>query len=348
MGLFGDREKRRGSGMGSPLIMALIIAAAGFVMSLIPKEQNPATGSKQALSMPNPIPPIQLEFQTKEGEKLQAVFLPEKGMNLISFKRGDLEVIDQSTRDLFEERYAGLGALIGPHFHHRKTEDILPIKDESIFPHIARVKAKGVQDPFSHGIARYAPWKAEATATSVNARLTGKDLWNGVTLAELEGQDFTMTFEAHLGEQGLSLHLSIVSERDSLVGIHYYYALPGSRGKVISTVQDQVRINRELKPIPSDWNLDSQHRLVFDLKNDADYTFRPYPTVLGGKILLETERYDLQTVYECPNDENCWQLYHPKDASFVCIEPISAKDPLHPLQKTSSLKINLEIIPKSK
>src|SRR5947209_3792431 len=101
---------------------------------------------------------VVLKSQTEKGESMQATFLPEKGMNLVSFKKGNLEVIDQSTLPLFEERFAGLGALIGPHFHRRLPETLPHIADESLFPHIARVKAKGAADPFSHGIGRYAPW----------------------------------------------------------------------------------------------------------------------------------------------------------------------------------------------
>jgi hypothetical protein len=286
---------------------------------------------------------IVLEHQTKQGERLQATFLPEKGMNLISLKKDDLEVIDQSTRNLFEERYAGLGALIGPHFHHRRAELIPPIKDEKLFPHIARVKAKGVQEPFSHGIARYAPWKAEATSTSIKAQLSGKDTWNGVALSALEGQDFNMRLEANLRENGLFLNLSIVSDTASLVGIHYYYSLPQGKGRVSSGVQNLVGIQGDLKPIPSDWHFDSQQHLIFDLDQDADFTFHPYPNPLKGNILLETEKYSLRTLYECSCAENCWQLYHPKDASFVCIEPISARDPRHPNLTVSSLNIHLEI-----
>lgn len=287
---------------------------------------------------------ITLENKTKQGERLQATFWPDKGMNLISFKKGDLEIIDQSTKSLFEERYAGLGALIGPHFHHRRAEVIPIIKDESLFPHIARVKAKGVKEPFSHGIARYAPWKAEATATSIKAKITGKDTWNDIPLSALEGQNFTMTLEAHLREHGLYLELSVVSDTDSVVGIHYYYHLPNGKGRISSTVQNQVRINNQLQPIPTTWPFDSQHHLILDLDADADFNFRPYPDPLKGEILLDTEVYQLRTLYECHCAENSWQLYHPKDASFVCIEPLSAQDPRHPNLTVSSLKIHLEIL----
>lgn len=287
---------------------------------------------------------IRLETKTPQGETLQASFLPEKGLNLISFKKGETEVIEQSTWNLFEERYAGLGALIGPHFHRKKPEIVPKVPDESLFPHIARVKAKGIHDPFSHGIARYAPWKVESSATTLKGILTGKDTWNNVPLSVLEGQNFKIEFHAQLQPTGLTLDLSIVSDTDSLVGIHYYYALPNSQGRVISQVRNQVRIQGELQPIPANWTFDEQQRLIFDLSNEADFTFRPYPNPIEGNILLETETYSLRTRYFCPCEENSWQLYHPADASFVCIEPLSSQDPRHPNLSVSALKIHLEIL----
>lgn len=284
-----------------------------------------------------------LENRTKDGSQLQATFLPEKGMNLISYKKNEIEVIDQSTWNLFEERFAGLGALIGPHFHRRLPETIPTVKDESLFPHIARVKAKGVQEPFSHGIARYAPWQAEWTSTRVKAVLTGKDTWNGISLAELEGQNFKMQFQADLKEDGLFLQLSVVSDTGSVVGIHYYYALPNGKGKVKAKVKNQVIKDGQLQKIPTDWNYDEQHELSVDLTGEADFTFRPYPDPLHAQILLETETYRLKTSYACNCAENSWQLYHPKNASFVCIEPLSAQDPRRPHLTVSGLNIHLEI-----
>lgn len=277
--------------------------------------------------------PIILKNQT-----LSATFLPGQGMNMISYKRGDIEVIDQSTRSLFEERFAGLGALIGPHFHHRKV--IPPVKDPTLFPHIARLK---VAEPFSHGIARYAPWTAEATDTKVTAKITGKDLWNGVPLSELEGQNFTMTYTAELKETGLAIKLSVVSDADSIVGIHYYYRLPNGKGKVMSSIQNYYLDQGQRLPLKPEWNVDGQQRLSFDLTQAADYTFHPFPNPLAAEIILQTDEYKLVTSYKCLSQENCWQLYHPQGATFVCIEPLSAQDPRHPNLTVSSLDINLEI-----
>lgn len=287
---------------------------------------------------------VVLKNQTAQGELLQAIFEPERGMNMVSFKKGNVEVIDPSTSNLFEERYAGLGAMIGPHFHHRKKEIIPSIKDESLFPHIARIKAKGIQEPFSHGIGRYAPWKYENTESSIRAKLTGKDQWQGVNLSELEGQNFTMTYEARLYPTGLEIDLSVVSDTDSCVGIHYYYSLPQKKGSVKAQVQNQLLKDGKQQPIPKEWNYNSQNELTFDLNEEADFTFRPFPNVLQGSILLDAIDYRLKTQYRCHNEENSWQLYHPKQSSFVCIEPVSAADPRHPNLTVSSLKIHLEIL----
>lgn len=289
---------------------------------------------------------IIISNKTPDGELLQASFLPDRGMNMISYKKGEIEIIDQSTRSLFEERYAGLGSLIGPHFHRRHPATISPIQEDFLFPHIARARAKGILDPFTHGIGRYAPWSAQDTPNKVIAILSGKDKWNGIPLSVLEGQDFTMRFEAELNPDGLRINMSVVSDRDSLVGLHYYYALPEKKGKVISDVKNLFHEGEGLDPkqIPSSWDYDSQHMLTYDLSKSADYCFRPFFNPCLGKILLDTGAYRLQTVYESQNEENSWQLYHPENGSFVCIEPFSAQNPRRPNLTVSSISVHLQIL----
>lgn len=288
--------------------------------------------------------PVILKNKTATGKSLQATFFPDKGMNLISYQEDGLEVIDQSTKALFEERYAGLGALIGPHFHHRKTETIPPIKDETLFPHIALLKAKGVQEPFSHGIARYAPWQTKTTDTQIKATLSGKDMWNGVPLSSLEGQNFKMTFDVQLTPEGLILDLSVVSDTASVVGIHYYYNLPNKRGTIISRVKRTIMDANTRKPIPESWSIDEEQKLRYPLSEAVDCTFSPFPDPLEGHIILDTETHQVHTTYQCICEENGWQLYHPADASYVCIEPVSAQDPRHPNLSVSSLRIHLQIL----
>jgi hypothetical protein len=290
--------------------------------------------------------PILLKNFTPSGESLEATYLPEKGMNMISFKKAGFEVIDQSTQAIFDERFAGLGALIGPHFHRRNPQILPKLSEaqEQLFPHIARVKSKGVQDPFSHGIGRYAPWQAKATENQIHAQLTGKDLWNGIPLATLEGQQFTMKFDVILAPDGLHLDLSVVSDMDSVVGIHYYFLLPQSKGIVTSDVQPFYLDQNEKKALPKEWNFSSQHTLKYDLTTSTDYTFYPFPDPLKGKIHLDAENYQLNVKYTCQSQENCWQLYHPQGASFVCIEPLSAQNPRRPNLTASAIKIHLQIL----
>lgn len=286
---------------------------------------------------------ITLKAKAEDDQPLEVVFWPERGMNFISYKKAGVEVIDQTTWDLFEERYAGLGAMIGPHFHHRNYSIISKIQDESLFPHIARVKAKGTQEPFSHGIGRYAPWKEEHTETKIRATLAGKDTWNGVPLAELEGQDFKMQYEAELTPKGLRIFLSVVSETDSVVGLHTYYRLTGG-GRVIAKVLPQFNDHGEIKPIPKQWSYGEDFTLDYPLVENTDYGFYPYPDPLEGHIFLKTNDYHLKIFYRSLNQENSWQLYHPQGKSFVCIEPLSAKDPRKPHLSVSSLHTLITII----
>lgn len=284
---------------------------------------------------------VTLTNKNEKGQVLKAVYAPERGLNLNSYTCEGVEVIAQSTKPMFEERFGGLGALIGPHFYKRKPSLIPKVKDESKFPHLAAMKAHNSSDPFTHGIGRYAPWKVEVTETSIKGVLTGKDVWNEVPLAELEGQNFTMNYKAELTAQGLKIEMSVVSDADSIVGIHYYYSLPGGKGRVIARVQDSYYDPNVLNKVPKEWM--QEGKLVFDLNNEADFAFHPAPDPLKGIITLETETYRLITQYECKSQENAWQLYHPAGADFVCIEPTSAQDPRHANLTVSALTILLSI-----
>lgn len=276
-----------------------------------------------------------------EDEGMRAVFSPSRGMNLISLCFGSLEVIDQSTKNLFDERSAGLGALIGPHFH-RRAKVIIPKLDTAVFPRITKS-----EDPFSHGVARYAPWNYTADKKSVRATLKGSDVWEGVKLSDIEGQDFTMIYSASVEKQGLELSLSVVSQADSLVGIHFYYRVPEGKAYVESVVDDRYINKGILEPIPSELGYEKESRkLTFSLDQEADFTFHPFPNPLRGEIGLKTSEYTLNTIYESDSSENSWQLWRPK-GSFVCIEPISSWDPRHPNLTVSSIRIRLELSEKT-
>ncbi|MBS0627538.1 MAG: hypothetical protein JSS09_04935 [Verrucomicrobia bacterium] len=264
-------------------------------------------------------------------------------MNLMRLQVGAIDVIDQNTIPLFEERFAGLGSLIGPHFHHRPLNQIPPVPFESSFPHIAKLKAKGVLEPFSHGIARYAPWKAQASGSSITAKLSGEDLWNGVLLSVLEGFSFQMELSASLLPKGISLDLSIESENPSLVGLHYYYTLPLGGGKIKAAVENQYRSQDACKPIPASF-LDSKGNLFFDATQEIDVGFIPKLTKEGFEVFYENTQFTLKISFQVDGDEASWQLYRPQEASYICIEPLSTKTPKHPASKKSRLQVRIEIL----
>ena len=282
---------------------------------------------------------IILTNQTKEGIPLQAVFDPKQGMNLVRYRWGDCEIIDQSTSPLFLERFAGLGSLIGPHFHHRNLQDIPPVPFENLFPHIAKVKAKGVIEPFSHGIARYAPWQYKATQTTISARLSSTDLWHGIILSSLEGFDFEMYFDVQLLPEGLVLELGVESDRPSVVGLHYYYSLQDGPAHVAAKVQKHYRQGNQWRAIPNAWLQNGM--LLFDASLTADYGFQPQ--MEEARIALQTAKYILEVSYQADTDDHSFQLYRPEGASYICIEPLSSKNPQKPNRKSAKLLIRLEV-----
>jgi hypothetical protein len=287
-----------------------------------------------------------LKNHTENGTLLQATFAPHRGMNLMSFKKGGLEILDQSTTPLFMERGAGLGALIGPHFHHRPPQAIKKKQfDSSLFPHIAKQLSQGISEPFTHGIARYVPWNYEYTDTQIHATLKGKDLYKGVYIKDCEGQDFEMVLEAKLVHDGLILHFTIQSEYPSVIGFHYYYAHK-SPSYVQAYVKDCYRDKDATLPLPSSWYDSTKHKLHFDLIEEADFGFYPFehPEQPYCQISLKQSLSILHIEYTSSNEQSTsWQLYHPKEASFVCIEPLSALNPRSPILSASNLQLKLSV-----
>jgi hypothetical protein len=289
---------------------------------------------------------VVLKNISSQGEALEATFLPEGGMNLVSYRLGDIEIIDQKTLSLYEEQMAGLGALIGPHFFCRQK--ISSGYDPSLFPHIARVKAQGTNDPFPHGIARYVPWKYVKSDTQIKAKLHGSDLYNRVPLSVFEGQDFMMSYEARLLDTGLFIEYKVESELSSVIGLHYYYALLG-KGEVHGEVQPKYRDKDDWKPIPKEWTKEKESHLHFSLAQEADFGFIPAkktPTDHDYRMILDTDAYSLHLDFNSASEEeiSC-QFYRPNKSSYVCIEPLSARVPLKPKLTCNLLEVKLEIFP---
>ncbi len=261
----------------------------------------------------------------------RAVFAPGRGMNMISLQSGGVECIDQSTRSMFDSRYGGLGAMIGPHFHYRPENQIPQIMHEERFPHIQVSREQGAKDPFSHGIGRYAPWKVqEYKQGSVKATLDGDMKWQDMRLADLEGQNFFMRYEAEVVASGLHIELAIESEHSSIIGLHTYYYLPRGTGTVHSCVRQEG--------LPDGW-FSSPNQLMVTLPQVVDQNF--HPEGKGGMIRLDTGAYQIILRYESDDEDHSWQLWQPKGVQFVCIEPLSSRNPKRCQRNKSQLKIHI-------
>lgn len=290
-------------------------------------------------------PLITLSNTSPQGAPLRATFSPLKGMNLVSFKKQDHELLDQHTKALFKERCAGLGALIGPHFHHRPKDKISYIPDDSLFPHLRSQRAQGILEPFSHGIARYVPWKYSYSDTQIHASLSSKDLYRGVLIKDLEGQDFEMSLDAKLLHDGLMIDLKITSEHPSVIGFHYYYAYP-DQGYIQAHVQPTYRTNSSWKPLPTEWYNDLKHKLHLNLNQEVDFGFLPLHIADNPYYLIclkdPSSPHVLHVEYTSSYEQaTSWQVYHPVNSSFVCIEPLSAINPREPTLSTSNLQIKI-------
>lgn len=282
--------------------------------------------------------PIILKKRTDNGMELEATFCPDLGMNLLSYKRNGIEVIAPWT----ENSNFSLRSCIGPHFNSRR---VFPqIKDENLLTHIRSAQTQGYSDPFPNGIGSHAPWQVSFSENKLQAKLSSQDNWCNTPLSSLQGQNFKMELKAELTSEGLEMEISTVSEADSLAGFRYTFAWPHGHAQIISQVQKHYLNQQGLHEIPSEWNYQqSQLSFQLDRSQAANFIFAAL-NPLEGKIWLETDSYRLLTKYYCCCQENCWQVYHPVDASYLCISPMSAKDPYHPNLTVSSIRVKLQIL----
>ena len=153
-----------------------------------------------------------------------------------------------------------------------------------------------------------------------------------------------MTFEARLLPTGLFIEYKASSEKPSLVGLHTYYAFSGP-GVVHTTVQDSYRSGKEWNPLPKEWFKDDH--LDFPLPQKADFGFVPKkktPNDHDYHLILNTKNYSLHMDFNTASDEELsFQIFQPEDASYVCVEPLTAKTPQTPRLTSSTLETKLAI-----
>lgn len=275
------------------------------------------------------------------GRPMTALFAPEAGMSLLSFKVGEVELIQTSTQKKFDDTREGLGTVVGPHFSQRHATTYPKIPSDCGMPQIPKLTERGFHDLIPNGIARYASWKVASEESSFKAELTGKDLLGTIPLSQLQGQNFKIEMAASLQRSGLKVELSVVSDIDSLIGLDYRFRLPESKGEADTRVQPYTIHRDGRQGIPKTWNFDN-HFLHLNLENEVDVFLQPFPDLCEGTILLKTADYTLQTNYWCSSAENHFGLFKPKGEEWISIQPMTSSNPYKPQLSVSSIKIHFD------
>lgn len=153
-----------------------------------------------------------------------------------------------------------------------------------------------------------------------------------------------MDFSCHLTNTGLDIKYHVQSEEHPCtIGLHYYLALPEKEGFVTIACKKEYNDLGTLKTIPDKW-LNDKEFLHFNLDQQSDFVFIPDTDDFSGEATLSTPSRKLRIFYKADSEQNAFVLYHPKDATFVCIEPVSAKDPRSPYGMSHKLRIKIDIL----
>jgi galactose mutarotase-like enzyme len=245
-----------------------------------------------------------------EDRELRAAVAPRMGMSLVSFRVKDVEILDQSRKEVFLKCRKGLGPLILPHFNQQGSAPAG--LDLSGFSHVNELEKLGIRHPFQHGVGRYSSWEFEHDKSSVKGRLAGDMRLGGFRLAELNSGDFRAEVTYRLSGGALEIKFAVEGERSVQAGIHFYYDLKDrAKAKAVLPVKGGKK----------EFRFNEAYDLPLEPEGDGNKTVT---------YRLETNSYSLDTLVgtEGPAGtrfENVI-LFSPENASFACIEPLSRLD----------------------
>ena len=296
---------------------------------------------------------VYMMMLSDRGNTIEAVVSPEMGMSMLDFSAGGVPLLQKSRKHDFIEGRKGLGPLILPHFNQRAS---FPAVNEMVAeqaPHTAYLKTEGVNDPFQHGIGRYAQWNFETSCTDKGARVTGKltgaHEYQGVPLMELTGFDFTAFVTYTLSDGNISVRFDITGAEPVTAGIHFYYRLPDQEESRAALSVEEIGKNNDESLFEFSSHQRDGRFYTMTLADDIDTLFTPVKEEGPyARYKLITSEYRLDTRVRAEGDPaktfDSVTLFHPADADFVCIEPLSDANPLTPRKKKFSGEIILHPI----
>ncbi len=238
-----------------------------------------------------------------------ASFTCSHGLNLISLKQGDTEVIHSAPE-----------GFIGPHFGFRLPSLL-----------------GGGEDPYPFGAARYLPWEAEKKSESaLHAKISGNH-------ESPEGQKFQIDVDANIADETLRLHQSVVSEADSLIGCQARLHLPEGENTLSIDSRDKYYLNGTLTEVPVSWERSSDGFVTVSLNTPFEAGFRPVIDLLRGRVQLKTSSYSVVLEYTSISEESSWYIIYPDEGSHISIAAVSSQNPWRPNLTVSSIDMSLKI-----
>ena len=121
------------------------------------------------------------------------------------------------------------------------------------------------------------------------------------------------------------------------IGLHYYYAFPPSCGRVRAPVTGFAYDQKQKVNIPKGWLDNTGRELDMDINQPLDHLF----PLGSGRIELVTRDFLLWTIPEYGIESLI--VFHPENADFVCIEPITPKLPFQARAKKQRFQLRLII-----
>ncbi len=239
-----------------------------------------------------------------------ASFTCNLGLNLISLKLGDIEVIHSAPE-----------GFIGPHFGLRHPSLL-----------------GGGEDPYPFGAARYLPWEAEKKSENeFHAKISGDQ-------ESLEGQKFQIAVDGKIIDDTLRLHQSVVSAADSLIGCQARLRLPKEGENTLRIdSRDKYYVNGKLTQMPEFWERSPDGFVTVSLNTPFEAGFRPIINPLRGRIQLKTDSYLVELEYTSISEESSWYIIYPEESPYISIAAVSSQNPWHPNLTVSSVDMSLKI-----
>jgi galactose mutarotase-like enzyme len=241
---------------------------------------------------------------------MRALISPGLGMSLVAFSVDSVSILDEGRLRPFLDVRKGLGPIIVPHFGE---SDFTPTMDLGAIPHVAKLSALGVKDPFQHGVGRYSAWTFTAEKRKVRGTIEGTTRLAGIPLADLEGFGFKSTVTYELDAEGLKISFDLIGEKPVAAGIHFYYDLINRQTAVAELPVEEAPAGEQV--------------LRLDFRQAHNTIYHPRRTNDLCTYRLTTDRYTLETTVRVRGQESqtfdCVILHSPDGVPYACIEPVS-------------------------